>query len=124
MLTLELIVPITGKNGITLFPGTIRDFPEEIALHLIEMGHARGTPPVPDLLTRIKAILSRDPVPYSEVLIQTGASEDEIREAIRDWYGLISGKIQGKGEEFHWWIDPVSTKESIPEMDELLEGIE
>lgn len=41
MPTLELIRPITGKNGVTLPPGTIRNFPEAIARVLIERGAGR-----------------------------------------------------------------------------------
>ena len=64
------------------------------------------------LLAQIKAILANGPVLYDEVISQTGASEDEVREAIRTWYGLISGRITGMGEDFYWWIDPAFTKEN------------
>ena len=57
-----------------------------------------------DLLSRIKSILANGPVLYDEVIAQTGASEDEAREAIRTEYDLISGRIPGMGDEFYWWI--------------------
>lgn len=66
------------------------------------------------LLPRIKAVLANGPILYSEVLTRTGATEGEIREAIRNWYGLISGRIQGKGEEFYWWIDSESSRGDRP----------
>ena len=42
MPTLELIRPITGKNGVTLDAGTIRDFPDREANLLIERGFGRS----------------------------------------------------------------------------------
>ena len=48
MLTIELTQSVTGKNGVVLSPGTVRDFPEEIARLLIEKGAGRIVSPRPD----------------------------------------------------------------------------
>lgn len=66
------------------------------------------------LLSRIKAVLANGPIPYDQVLDKTGATEDEVRVAIRDWFELVAGRIVGRGEEWFWWIDPESSRGDRP----------
>lgn len=47
MPTLKIVQPVTGKNGVTLPAGTVRDFPEEVAQKLIDLGLARTAPASP-----------------------------------------------------------------------------
>ncbi len=47
MQTLEIVRSITGKNGLTIDAGTVREFPEEVAVKLIEAGLGRLVKPDP-----------------------------------------------------------------------------
>lgn len=107
----EAVELFRKQSGEIVTPGDRLDLSPEKAAILIKKGRVRAIVEIPgNLLHRIKALLANGPILYSEVLTRTGATEGEIREAIRNWYGLISGRIQGKGEEFYWWIDSESSR--------------
>ena len=121
MLTIELTQSIIGKNGVVLPPGTVRDFPEEIARLLIEKGTGRTVPPkvplsreeipehpflpspppeteeggIPSLRDVIEGMLADGPRPYSEILAAVEGNEDSLREAIRSWPELVASDDKG-----------------------------